>query len=101
LSASLGNIIQGAVVVMWAIVGLAIFAVPAWLRRKRRLVPVAGNLFGDTDRADRLDRRWEKSLSREAFRYEWSRSSSLASKDFDKLKHVASNFIRRHRKSRD
>jgi hypothetical protein len=57
--ASLGDIIQGLVVVTWGLVGLAILAVPFWLRRRRRDdgYPDNDGRYATYDHRDRWDDR--------------------------------------------
>ncbi|HRK17568.1 MAG TPA: hypothetical protein PK970_01315 [Hyphomicrobiaceae bacterium] len=100
LTASLGNIIQGAVVVLWFVVGLAILALPAWFNRKRRREQMrepTSFLGGRVFRPD--GKKWTRP-TRGELREEWSKTRSYAVDDFDKLKHVAGDFIRQHVKGR-
>lgn len=100
LAASLGNIVQGLVVVVWAIVAIAIFAVPAWMRRKRRIAPLAGKAgFPGGPTFGRDGQSWDRP-SKDGLRPDWTRTRQDAKTDFDALKHIATDFIHRHGKGR-
>lgn len=100
LTASLGNIIQGLVVVLWFVVGLVILAVPAWFNRRRRREQTreAPSFLGG--RVFRPDGKTWSRPTRGELREEWSKTRSYAVDDFDKLKHVAGDFIHQHVKGR-
>jgi hypothetical protein len=103
LMASLGGIIKIAIVVAWAVLGLAILSSPVWLRSARqRYAPVPAGPYGDRHRDwdDDRHRGWDRDGDGRHGRCDSDRKRGRFSKHYEELehlKHLASDFARRYR----